>query len=319
MRRALELIRVALLALAALALTPTAGAAPAATQLQANQQAARHDARRLLTLLRLPPTDITASRTEPSFASGSGDTAPPNGRYHAGDRFWEVASASPQAIIAFIRKHPPAGATQEVGTGSGSDATTGVTSLDVQFSWLDVSEKLMNRMLTVTVITPPHGYSVVVAQSQSAWFIPRAPSELLPSGVHAVAITLRLGPAAIGPVVKPGHVHVSTDVVWRAARVRALVGTFNGLPIVQPSTAPIACPMILTGPAASELTLAFKSSATGATLARAQVFVHPGQTWDDGAGPCNPIDFWLAGRPQAALTSPTFVKQIGQLIGANIS
>jgi hypothetical protein len=121
-------------------------------------------------------------------------------------------------------------------------------------------------------------------------------------------------------VIKPGgRVHTSTYLVWRTARVRALVNEFNSLPIVQPSTQPLGCPLMLTGSAASELTLAFKTGRKGATVSKAQVYIRRGQTWDDGGGPCDPISFWIGGRQQTALTSPTFVKQVGKLIGANIS
>jgi hypothetical protein len=137
---------------------------------------------------------------------------------------------------------------------------------------------------------------------------------------RAAWITVRLGPAGTGPVIKPGgHVHTSTYLVWRAARVRALVDQFNDLPTIQPGAEPVACPMILTGSEASELTLAFKTGRNGTTLATAQVDVHRGQSWDDGGGPCNPIDFWIAGTPQTSLMSPTFVKQVGKLVGADIS
>ena len=66
------------------------------------------------------------------------------------------------------------------------------------------------------------------------------------------------------------------------------------------------------------LTMRFGSGA-GSTLARAQVSVYPGRQGASGWNSCDPIDFWIGGKAQQALTSQTFVKQIGKLIGADIS
>lgn len=330
MRRTIAIICAALLGagaagLAALASSVSAAVQPghtaqtSQTQLEANQRAARRDAAQLLRLLKLP-ADVTPIRAVPAFARSFGVSSSLNGKYYAGDQRWALSSAPPQAIIAHVREHPPAGSTADVGTGTSSDSRTGVNSIDVQFSWPNVGQQLMNRSLTLTVITPPHGDSVVLAQAQSAWVVPRSLSERVPAGVHAVLITLRLGPPATGPVVKPsGHVHTSRYLVWRTARVRRLVDTFNGLGIVQPSTSALACPLMLTGPSASSLTLAFKTGHDGATLARAQVYLHPGSHGGDGAGPCNPINFWIGATQQTPLLSDTFVARVGRLIGARIS
>jgi hypothetical protein len=324
MRRTLVLICLAGIGVAALAVGAVASAAvtdplPPAAQLLANQHAAQRDARERLQRVQLPPTHIMPTRTMPAYARSFETSSSPRGTY-ASAQHWEVASAGPKAVIAYVKKHPPAGSTAELGTGSSSDTKTGVTSTDVEFSWPEVPRQLMNRTLTVTVVTPPHGHPVVIVQSEAAWFVPRSAGERVPSGVHAIAITLRLGPAATGPVVKPGgHVQTRRYLVWRAARVRSLVDLINGLPIVQPASQALGCPLILTGSSASELTLAFQSSRGGSTLATAQVYIHRGSTWADGGGACDPINLWIAGKQQTPLTSPTFVKQIGTLIGAKIS
>jgi hypothetical protein len=290
----------------------------AGSQLQANERAARQDAAQHLHSVRMPG-DVTSIRTEPKFARSFAFSAGPGGDAAQDQAIWTTA-ASPQSIIAYVRTHAPAGSTLDDGTGSGTNNVTDVTSVDVQFSWPDLSQQLLDRMLTVTVVTPPHGRSVIVAQTRSSWFVPRSTAQLVPGSVHDVLITLRLGPQGTGPVIKPGgHVSTSTYLVWRAARVRALVREFNSLSIVQPGAEPIACPLILSGSEASELTLAFKASAKGATLARAEVSVHRGQSWDDGGGPCNPIDFWIGAKQQTSLMGATFVKQVGKLIGTSIS
>lgn len=325
MRRTLIAIRTVLSGVTAVAgtawaISAAAHAQPAQTQLQANRRAAVRDARQLLARLQLPPTSITSPPKVPRFAQSFAMASPPLSRYYAYAQRWEIAGASPETIIDYVKEHRPAGSSEDLGSGSSSDSKTGVSSIDVQFSWPDVSGRLVNRSLTVTVVTPRRGHSVVIAQSQSAWFVPRPVSERVPAGVHAVAITVRLGPPAPGPVVRPGgKIHSSTHFVSRPAAVATLLRTFDALPIVQPSLQPLGCPMILTGSSASELTLAFMTGRHGRTLARAQVYIHRGAQSADGAGPCNPIEFSIGGRQQTALTSPTFVRQIGKLVGADIS
>ena len=45
----------------------------------------------------------------------------------------------------------------------------------------------------------------------------------------------------------------------------------------------------------------------------------PGKGGYAGSNECDAIQFWIGGKQQTALTSSTFVKQIGRLIGASIS
>jgi hypothetical protein len=285
---------------AGLATTGLAWGASAQSELAANRAAAHSDVVQHLRGVRMP-AGATSIRTEPQFAKAFGVISGPGGKYDASDQAMWTTEASPQSILAYVKAHKPAGAIADMGSGSGSDSKTGVTSIDIQFSWPDVSRKLLNRMLTVTVV-------------------PRSAAEMVPNGVHAVQITLRLGPTPTGPVVKPGgHVKTTTYLVWRAARVRALIDAFDRVPIVQPGAEPIACPLELTGSEASGLTLDFKSGRNGATLAHVEVSAQRGAHGYDGAGPCNPIDFWIGAKQQTSLMSPTFVRQVGKLIGANIS
>ncbi len=291
-----------------------AGASSTRSRLQSNRRAARADARQMVQRMRLPG-GVSSIASEPRFAKGFAGSYPPGGRYFAADQAFWTTTDSAQSIIAYVRAHRPAGSSLDQGSGSGSDTKTGVTELDVQFSWPAVSRQLINRMLTVSVVTPRHGASVIVARSQSYWFVPRSLGERLPSALHAVLITLRIGSGL--PV--QSNVRTSKYVVSRAAQVSALVRELNSLPIVQPGTMPISCPLMLSSSQGTGLTLDFKAGRRGATLARVEVGVHRGQSWYDGAGPCSPISFWLGSKRQTSLTSPTFVKQVGRLIGANIS
>jgi len=308
MRRALVVICLALLVSAASA--ASAAGTQAATQLQANKAAARRDARQLLARLRMPK-DLTRIGSAPRWAIQAA-ALPLTGETSAADETWSTTTANPQAIIDFVQAHRPAGATDD-GTGSGSNDTTGVNTLNVEFSWPPVGLQLYNRSLTVTIVTPPHGDSVVVAQSQSSWIVPRPASELVPSGTRVVDVRLRIG-HGLGGLRQE---RTSTYVVWRQARVTAIVRQFNALQTMQD----VALSCVLFQPDRPYLTLTFRSGRGPGhpVLAHAKVFVNPGSQGASGGNNCDPIVFWIGSREEPLLTSPTFVSWIGKLIGANIS
>ena len=199
------------------------------SQLQANKAAAQHDARKLLALLQLPK-GLRRSAGRPRVGGTLVGERSANGRYFAGDQAYWTTDASPQAIIAYIEAHRPKGSTSE---GSGSGTAPGSSSVEAMFTWPALGLQVFNRTLIVSVISGSSGGpSAVVAQSQSGWIVPRASAERVPSSVSNVAITLRIGTGVSGT----RHMHISTYVVWRAARVAALVNEFNRLPIVQPGS-----------------------------------------------------------------------------------
>ena len=307
MRRALVVICVALLAGGA-----SAAGAQAKTQLQANKVAAHRDARQLLTRLRLPK-DLTRIGSAPRWAIQAA-ALPLTGGISAADETWWTTTASPQAIIDFLKAHRPAGAADD-GIGSEHNFQTGVNNLNVEFSWPPVGLQLYNRSLTVTVVTPPHGDSVVVAQSESSWIVPRPASELVPRRAQVVDVRLRIGHGLGGS----RHMRTSTYVVWRQARVTEIVRQFNALQTVQDGAVMAGCTLML--PNRPYLTLTFRSGRGPGhpVLAHAKVFVSPGSQGASGRNSCDPIVFWIGSREEPMLTSPTFVSWIGKLIGANIS
>jgi hypothetical protein len=309
MRRTLSVIAAAMIAATLLAIAGVAAAQPE-TQLQMNRAAAQRDARKLLALLRLPK-DLRRSAARPRVGGTLLGERSANGRYYAGDQAYWTTNAEPQAIMAYIKAHRPAGAAIET-LGS---STAPETALDVTFTWPALGLRVYGRTMWVSVISAPGSPSAVVAQSQSSWMVPRSSAERVPPAVRSVAITLRMGGGTEGI---HGHMHISTYVVWRTARVAALVNEFNRLPIVQPGVS-YACPLELVGPHRPALTLQFRAGQAGPALARAEIYVSPGNKGDAGWNMCNPIQFWIGGKQQISLTSQTFVRQIGRLIGANIS
>lgn len=292
------------------ALLCLAGGAQADTRLQSNEAAARHDARHLLELLKLPH-DVTSSATRPRVGGSLIGEPSANGRFWAGDQAYWTTSANPHAIIAYVEAHLPAGSSL-AGTGSSSGGST--SSLSVMLGWPALGLRVFNRTMTVSVVSSSQGHSAIVARSQSYWMYPRASGEQVPGGVHAIAVTLRIGGGPEG--LK--HQRIRTYPIWRAARVARIVSEFDSLPIVQPGVA-YSCPAIINGIELPLLTLSFKSGEQGPVLARADVQVSPGRHGASGWNGCDPIDFWIGGRRQTPLTSRTFVKRIGRLIGVDIS
>ncbi len=278
------------------------------SQLQANKAAAQRDARELLALLHLPK-DVKRSAGRPRVGGTLLGDSSAGDQYFAGDQAFWTTDADPQTVIDFIKAHRPRGSQIE-SSGSGNAGST--SSLDVMFTWPALGQQVYNRTLIVTVYSAPNDPSAVEASSQSSWIVPRPSAERVPSGVRDVAISLRIGTGVSGM----RHMHISTYAVWRKPRVAALVNEFNRLPIVQPGVE-YACPLMLSGRPA--LTLQFRAGPAGPALARAEVYVSPGKRGYAGWNECNAIQFWIGGRQQTALTSQTFVRQIGLMIGAKIS
>lgn len=279
--------------------------AQADTRLQVNKAAAQRDARALLASLRLPSGATRQPARRPTVSSVG----------VSGHAKW-TSGKSQQAVIAYIRGHVPAGATLE---SSGSSSGPGIgTQLTLMYTWPSVGLELYNRSLSISVGAPAHGGSEVFATSQSDWIVPRPLSEHVPSGVHAVEVTLRSG--GVSQTLRHPHTttHVSTHVFTRAAVVDSLVRWIDELPTVQPGLI-YACPLELVGLETPLLTVTFRSGPAGRELARAQVRVASDRNGASGWTSCDPIEFWIGKTQQTALTSHTFVKRIGKLIGANIS
>jgi hypothetical protein len=302
MRRALVVAGPVLVIAAAVVAILAASASPSETQLQANRLAARRDAQRLVALLRLP-TGVRSVSRRPAFVPKP--AVAPSGKYNAGATRWWVTTLAPAKVLAYVKAHKPTGATI-VGSGSSPD------SVELIMAWPALGRQAWDRGLTVSVIDSKGSRSAVLAQSQSYWIWPRQRRDMVPSGVHAVAIRLRIGGGPQGRA----HMHTRTYLAWRPAPVGKLVKQLNGLLNVQPGVS-YSCPMMLSG--GPSLTLNFLSSRSGRSLARARVSVIPGSSGASGWNSCDSISFSVGHRQGPGLTSRTFVKAIGRLFGQSIS
>ena len=174
-----------------------------------NRQAARRDAALLVTELHLPPA-ATAVTSEPPRDHGylrplpALEPALATATAHA---WWTVPGAA-QRVIDAIEADPPAGATQ-AGTGSGANAKTGTSELEVDYQWPPVADVLGSRLLRVTVTSVGGGRTGVLAEAQSVWVVPRSASERIPAATRVVEITSTV----------PGAAHGGDVTVTRAAQV----------------------------------------------------------------------------------------------------
>jgi hypothetical protein len=297
-------VLIAVLCLIGVAIAQASGQAD--TRLQANKAIARRDTRALLTQLRLPPS-AKRSATEPT-GDGAALLHPPRitARNAAGVSTWWISGEAPGTLFSYLQAHPPLerGYYQLITEPSTSAST-------LIFGWQIDGPHLFSQQLQVTIATLAHGQTGIMAQARSVWMVPRPGSERIPAGVRVVDLTLRIGSGAGGMEHQRTHRYVLTA----RTRVTSLLGEFDSLPIVQPGVF-YSCPAMFGHEPL--LTMRFMSGA-GSTLARAQVNVYPGKHGASGWNSCDPIDFWIGSRRETPLTSQTFVKQIGKLIGANIS
>jgi hypothetical protein len=79
------------------------------------------------------------------------------------------------------------------------------------------------------------------------------------------------------------------------------------------------CPLGAPGSTSGVLTLDLRSGPAGPLLARAKVYVVPGQRGRDGDGGCSPIFLSVGGHRQPAVVSNTFVPQLSGLMGVGFS
>jgi hypothetical protein len=271
-----------------------------------NHAAARRDAATLLTRVRLP-AGVVPTGVEPRGDHGylklsgdiEGDSA--NALTHA----WWTTTEPAREVLAYVKSHTPAGASQS-GTGSVSDNRTGGSSEMVGFDWPAVNSVLGDRELQVTVSALTGGRTGILAEAQSDWVVPRSPSERVPAAATTVRVTLQQRSIPVStrkPVTASFALITAPQTVLRAVRL------VDSLPVVQPVA--IMCPLILlTG---QSLTVTYNAGPAGPALARAQVSLQTPSS--GGADSCDPILFSIRGLAQTPLISASFVRQIETLAG----
>lgn len=276
------------------ALLLLAGSAGAHT-VAGNKRAARRDAHVLLGRLQLP-SGAVQSATEPDGPGGllNGPQSPLPGPSVDIHRWWRVPGSMAQ-VFAFLKSHPPPGATL-AWTGTGADSGE-VTQQFLGFVWHPVPGVLFARQLEVDVAQLADGEAGVRADAEVKWFVPRPVSERVPRAAGVLSVTRGAFPGWPPPL---------SVTIGDRTRVRSVAGLLDRLQIVQPDGV-IACPAILAAPT---ITLTFRARAGGRPLARASMLA------SGPSGPCSPISFSVRGhREPPLLAEPSFLRKASRILG----
>ena len=286
----------------AIVIAAAAAAATGMGTLSANRRAAQRDAVSLLTRLRLPAASVRVTR-EPRGDSGFlrpvkgliGSTA--QVLRHA----WFTVPGSPAVVIAYVEAHAPRAGKVDY-TGRSGNTFTGLSSQLVAYAFPDLSGRIDERLLQVTVTALPGDRTGVLAESDSVWFVPRPTGERVPSGVRQVRVTAGV----------PRHAPSRTVTVADPAQIRRIARLVDGLAPAQPFA--INCPAE-TDP--RQITLRFLG-AQAKRLARLDITAfRPWLTSDNGECGASLI-FTVAGRRQAPLVAGAIVRSLQLLLGASL-
>jgi hypothetical protein len=195
----------------------------------ANAQAAQSDAASLLASLNLPP-GAQQQTAEPAgddgtLASPSSSPATPN---LVDDHAWWVVPETTQAVLQYVKDHPPPGSSPGFSGGSVVPGKPTVTASG--FQWPAIPGQLSIRWLIVAVAQLTDGSTGVRADSEVVWITPRPPSERIPATARRVVVTdSRGGTLVQGPIT-----------ITSRAMVAKLVSLLNRLPAWQPGV--YSCP-----------------------------------------------------------------------------
>ncbi len=261
----------------------------------ANRRAARVDARRILTLARLP-TGTTSVSVDPSPHAQLKSAALSTGGGELVDlhRFYTVPG-SPGSVLSWFQSHPPADTSGLVEGGAAVGPGYRVDAL--AFS-LRPNHRESTRSLVVSVTTARGGGTAVRVDAQVVWIVPRPSAEAVPRGVRLVVATGRSVDIVSGRVTTTGPVDVTA--LDKVARIVTLV---NRLPVVQPGV--FSCPLD-TGAGAR---LKFYDTQGGPVVAQA----------DAGASGCGTVSFWLHGIAAPALSGgPGLIAELDRLLGTHL-
>jgi hypothetical protein len=273
-------------------------------QAPANRRAARLDAAASLSKLTLP-AGAASVPSEPAHDHGYLAPLPlleeefASATAHA----WWTVPGDPQSVIDAVEANPPAGATQ-AGSGSGGNAKTGTSELEVDYQWPAVTGVLGARLLRVTVTSLGGGLSGVLAESQSVWIVPRPLSERIPSATRIVQVSSAVPGAADGGQL----------TITRRTEVSSIVALLNRLPVVQPGET--GCPGLILP--AKTITMTFRASATGAALAVLRFVDY--RPWKAAySSECELVQLSIDGRRRAPLDGGEFIRRIERITGLSVT
>jgi hypothetical protein len=283
--------------------TAAVSAASPAQVGRAHQRAAATAAEQLLVELVLP-----AGATEvPAEPAGDADQLA-----HADELFFFAAeverhefwttSASPNAVIASIAAHLPAGA-RPVGSGYSGTSVFATYVLPAAGA-----PALGPRGLDVQAVALAGGGTGVRADAAVRYSAPRLPSQRVPRQSRVLSITVTGGPQVTGSTSSsppPLFVTNRRDV----ERIAAII---DGLPFVAFRGVAISCPFI---PASPIDTFTFRAATAGPVLAKVTL---PADTPTE-ASPCFTATLRIRGRLEPGLLEGgTLLRRAGAILGVKL-
>lgn len=214
----------------------------------------------------------------------------------ADDHAFYLTSATPDAVIATVKAHLPAGARQ-AGYVYGGGMSAVEYSVPAPGGWSPGRPDL-----GVAAVTMPGGRTAVRIDADVRYLAPHPPGALIPPGVHSVTITMAKWD---GPVLL-------SRVITAHRAIQRLAALIDGLPLLAalPGEA-FSCPAYGVAPI---VTIVFRN-AGGARLASTSEEADT----PDVAGPCSSVTFTVGGHPEPSLLDGhTLLRRAGAIAGVRL-
>jgi hypothetical protein len=199
-------------------------------------------------------TGLIASLTGP----GEGPAATPD--VVTATRWWR-APGRPQAVLAWVRAHMPAGFTLG---GTGSGAIMSGPAVSVPQSWIDqfqlpaVAGVLTERWLVVLVVPYRGDQTAIRVDAQVVWLPARPAAERIPPDARVLTVTPAFGLQADKSLERLDPAFTVTD----PAKVAGIAAVIDGLTLFPPGA--YSCPADF----GAAMRLTFRASTDGPVLAR---------------------------------------------------
>jgi hypothetical protein len=271
--------------------TGSTGGAPAPPP---PHQRAVADAARIIASFPVPPGAARSARA-PSPLLGAPPEGPATPDVVTATRWW-TAPGRPQAVLAWVAAHLPAGFALG-GQGSGGygprvRVRPGVTrppqTVQHPDEWFDqfdlpvVPNVLTQRWLLVDVAAAGGGRTAIRVDAQVVWLPARPAAERMPRQARVVTVAPVFG---VGSVSARDRRADPAVTITDPAKVAAIAAVVDGLPVFPPGT--MSCPADF----GSKIRLTFRASRNGPVLAQV--------TGDDSG--CEGVSVVVGGTSQPAL------------------
>jgi hypothetical protein len=215
--------------------------------------------------------------------------------------FWTTTS-SPDAVVASIEAHLPAGARA---TGSGYSGTTVFASYSLPAVG---GPALGPRSLAVNAVKLTDGSTGVRADAAVRYAAPRLPTQRVPAGARVLEITMTRSPFGPSPSLE------SPLVITKRSEVGRIASLVDSLPFeASLRGVAISCPAIMPAPI---VTFMFRAGPAEPVLAT----VREAADTPESAEPCFTTTLTIRGHRQPGLLEGArLLRQAGAILGVNLT